>query len=891
MRRILVRETAGLVFVLAAAALQAAACGTSEETSTGDGGGSTPDASSHADATVDSGSDVGVGQFGGFDATTDQGSSSGGSGSGSGGTEGGQASGGNPCVPPTQLAITPSSPSVTVQAGAPFTQTFTVTATYANSTTADVTAQSFFTLGNASAGTMSGATFTWGGTTGGIIPVQAKTCGVTASTNLTLKLAGVFGAGGGGGSDGGAGSGDGGASIDAGAAASAFATAGTTTNAACNPSLVYPADGVLLPPNTNVIEVHFLPGNNTQFEISFESAASDVRIYTTCTGATPDLGMPMGGGCVFELNQAEWDYVARSNADGDPVTVKVRGLGCDGTNAGSSSTRSISFAKDDLVGTLYYWASMRIGASVFSGGVFRYDFGVRDQTASPVLTPTYGGNGLCIGCHDISRDGRKMLFDYDDNDADDEYTDVNTDIFDVAARTFATTGALSKGRAFEPGFHTWNRAHSRFLLSDGAHVTTAGGPNGSFTVRADDAGLVGYTPTPPAAIRGTTPDLAPDDSTVVFAAAPNQAGGSLGDAGAEAGYWAPGNAAQQDEWFSGASLYVAPWDASHDQIGPVTPLLASNGTDNYYYPSYSPDGSLIVFNHAVDGPNFHNPKARVQVVPAGASNPTPDDLAALNADPTNGGLVTNSWARWAPFVQSYKGGQILWLTMSSTRDYGLRIQNDGLQNCYPTESPKGAPYSTRTFTSTSLSPACTRTQLWMAAVKLDANGVAAGNDVSFPAFWLPFQDMTTNNHLGQWAQRSYTGTCNAAAADAGAAPDAGGCAPGLCCDNGACAPCLAPPPPPPAPPAECVADPNCAPGTCCNSGTCGACPDSGTGTGDAAGGGTGDAASGTGGSGCNTCLNCNGQACIGGQCAACTNSTQCCAPLMCVGGQCQQVIQ
>src|SRR5262249_8813087 len=152
---------------------------------------------------------------------------------------------------------------------------------------------------------------------------------------------------------------------------------------------------------------------------------------------------------------------------GDPVTVKVRGLGCDGTSAGASGTRSLSFAKEDLVGTLYYWASMRIGSSAFSGGVFRYDFGVRDQTASPVLTPTYGGNGLCIGCHDISRDGRKMLFDYDDNDADDEYTDVNTDIFDVASRTFATTGALSKGRAFEPGFHTWNRAHSRFLLSDG----------------------------------------------------------------------------------------------------------------------------------------------------------------------------------------------------------------------------------------------------------------------------------------------------------------------------------------------------------------------------------------------------------------------------------------
>ena len=159
----------------------------------------------------------------------------------------------------------------------------------------------------------------------------------------------------------------------------------------------------------------------------------------------------------------------------------------------------------------------------------------------------------------------------------------------------------------------------------------------------------------------------------------------------------------------------------------------------------------------------------MQVVKAGVSNPMPDDSAKLNNDSTNGGQVTNSWARWAPFVQAYKQGQLLWLTMSSTRSYGVRIENDGAANCYPKESPNGAPYSTRVFTTTNLNPACSRAQLWMAAVKLDANGVASGQDVSFPAFWLPFQDQTTNNHLGQWAQRSYSGTCNPAAADAGAA--------------------------------------------------------------------------------------------------------------------------
>jgi hypothetical protein len=797
--------------------------------------------------------------------------------------------GANPCVAPSQLTISPASAGVTAAVGAPFTQTFAVMATYANSAPADVTAQSFLSLGDASVGTMSGATFTWGGINGGVVTVNAKTCGVTASTTFTVKLSATFGGSGGG------------ILIDGGSGLGPFQDAGVSTQASCDPVLVYPPDGVLLPPNTNVIEIHFTPGSaqNTQFEISFENAVTDVRIDTACS--------PLNGGCVFELNQAEWDYVAQTNAGGDPVTVKVRGLGCDGSNAASSNTRNILFAQEPLVGTLYYWASINAinNQATFSGGVFRYDFGVRGQTADPVLTPTYGGNGLCIGCHDISRDGRKMLFDYDDNDADDEYGDVNTDIFDVASRTFATSGTLSKGQAFEPGFHTWNRLHSVFLLSDGANVTMTNGmnpvaPNGSFTVRTEDAGFVGFTPTPPATVRGTTPDMAPDDTSVVFASAPNVQGGpqmggppmpmqDAGVTGFAPGYWSPGNLKKQDEWFSGASLYVAPWSDMANQLGTETALLPSDGTTNYYYPSYSPDGSLIAFNFAPSGPNFHNPLARVQLVAAGASNPTPDDLPNLDNDPTNGGHVTNSWARWAPFVQSYKGAQILWVTMSSTRDYGVRIQNDGLENCYPTESPQVAPYSTRTIAAKNLTPECTRAQLWMAAIRLNATDVAAGKDVSFPPFWLPFQDITTNNHLGQWAQRAYTGTCDAAAADAGA-PGAAGCAAGLCCDNGACAPCLTPPAPAPSTPPSCAIDANCATGTCCTSGSCGACPamsspDGGNGNLESDGGGPGSAGN-DGGFTCSTCLDCNGQACGGGTCGSCTNSSQCCAPFLCSSGVC-----
>jgi hypothetical protein len=47
----------------------------------------------------------------------------------------------------------------------------------------------------------------------------------------------------------------------------------------------------------------------------------------------------------------------------------------------------------------------------------------------------------------------------------------------------------------------------------------------------------------------------------------------------------------------------------------------------------------------------------------------------------------------------------------------------------------------------------------------------------------------------------------------------------------------------------------------------------------------GDGGSG-GGAGCSSCRDCNNQACTGGTCGSCTDSSQCCSPLRCVAGTC-----
>jgi hypothetical protein len=154
----------------------------------------------------------------------------------------------------------------------------------------------------------------------------------------------------------------------------------------------------------------------------------------------------------------------------------------------------------------------------------------------------------------------------------------------------------------------------------------------------------------------------------------------------------------------------------------------------------------------------------------------------------------------------------------------------------------------------------------MAAIDLDPAAVGAGRDVSHPAFWLPFQDTTTNNHLAQWAERSFTGPCTGP----------GACAAGECCMMGGCTTCpVAPPPTPP----SCSMNANCAPSECCVAGECGACPqpvDAGVGGPDAPPPPTA----------CLNCSQCNGAACVDGFCGSCTDTAQCCVGRVCRNGLC-----
>jgi hypothetical protein len=134
-------------------------------------------------------------------------------------------------------------------------------------------------------------------------------------------------------------------------------------------------------------------------------------------------------------------------------------------------------------------------------------------------------------------------------------------------------------------------------------------------------------------------------------------------------------------------------------------IVASSGGVNNYYPAWSPDGEWIAFNRST-GDSYDDEDAEMWVVDSDGGQPI--ELVAANR--TDG--LTNSWPRWGPLPDD----DVLWLAVASKRDYG---------------------------TITSGVP-----QIWVAA--FDPEKAENGRDPSWPAFWLPGQDTTQNNHIPVW---------------------------------------------------------------------------------------------------------------------------------------------
>jgi hypothetical protein len=191
---------------------------------------------------------------------------------------------------------------------------------------------------------------------------------------------------------------------------------------------------------------------------------------------------------------------------------------------------------------------------------------------------------------------------------------------------------------------------------------------------------------------------------------------------------------------------------------PEVLLESSAPDDTLFFPVYSPDSQWLAFARA-RGKSKDNPSAQLWLLRAdGVGDPIA--LTRLNAgaitgpppivpaampmeslpmepmpgampmqpvpgvmppDPMTGTALAglgNTMPTWAP--SSGSDPELYWLAFSSLRDYG-----DALAGAQ-------------------------RDQLWAAA--LEPARIATGEDPSYSAFWLPFQDGAESNHRAFWAR-------------------------------------------------------------------------------------------------------------------------------------------
>ncbi len=450
------------------------------------------------------------------------------------------------------------------------------------------------------------------------------------------------------------------------------------------PPLQYPLDGAVSPVNIPPIEVQWAAAGNDLFHVAITSSFAHVDAYTTDVQAT--------------LSDTEWSAIA-GTAAGDQLGFVVEGLAqAAPAMKYASAVATIDVSHDSIDKTaIYYWAS----------------------SAGDIMTETFGDvNGPqvvknnCTACHSLSRTGTRIGY----------------------SRCVANNcNNLYAGfMHFDPGTQSWvETVNADMMQIHGSYTTFAplGNPfstddqslaivsmvNGTLSLYDPDTGAAIASNldavTQPPGGSALMADWSADGSSIVFASTPNP------------GQWID---------LSGSSIAVSTYSFTNGQhvFGTPHPLVTGTITlptgayTNFFFPSYSPDNALIVFDAAHsawrDAMNAYTPAARLMLADPGGAGVR--DLAALNG----GASVDNTWAHWAPTISS----DYYWIVFSSERDYGHEV------------------------TAANTNPTCINVgvhqckQLWIGAIS--KSKLAAGVDPSAPPMWLPGQDFRTDNISPYW---------------------------------------------------------------------------------------------------------------------------------------------
>jgi hypothetical protein len=566
------------------------------------------------------------------------------------------------------IKVEPTTATVSVINGAAVTQAYTATLVEPDGSTTDVTSSATFSFADPSYGTWSGATATLTGQGAGPVEVIATADSASGSAQLVVMVQSARAEGSGSG------------------VAGLFGSA--TEDPGLAPQLVYPTDGILVPPNLGQFDVHWNDDLNNVFEVEMANQYVDITIYTD--GLT--LGQAAGQGnqpfwTVFQPD--EWAPIASSK---QTLTLTVSGMSsaAPGTK-GTAPAQHVDVTNENAKGGIYYWTTT-------TQTIMRYDIAQPD-TPPAQLYQTNPDGGACIGCHTLSHDGTKIAMTFNGQNGAGGAFDVAT-----GATLIDPTG--SDGPVWDWNFASFDGDGSKLVavLSGQLEildVTNNGNQLGTIPNGSAWAGQTGLT------LYGTMPEVSPDGTMLVNVETPGQDG---------------------DIYETQSQIVVRSYNDTTMTFGPESIIVGydgSNAPNTYsYYPSWSPDGQWIAYTQSTNGSySYNNSSAETWVVKADGSVP-PIRMSSADQVYASGGFQnpTNSWARWVPFGQTFGSNSepLFYLTFSSERPFGVRIPQGG------------------------------RPQIWMTPFFPDR--AMAGQDPSGPAFRVPFQDVTTANHIAQWTQ-------------------------------------------------------------------------------------------------------------------------------------------
>jgi hypothetical protein len=458
-----------------------------------------------------------------------------------------------------------------------------------------------------------------------------------------------------------------------------FGGATPATDAARTPAIEYPLDRAVSPRNIPSIEFQWTASGNDLFHVALRSSFAEVDLYTS------DLEALMAAD--------HWESLIGSSA-GENLSIVVEGLAqASPSTKYASAANTLVVTHDNIDKTaIYYWASSQ-------GNIMSQTFG--DPNPPAIVKDD------CTSCHSVSRSGSRIGY--------------SRCVANDCGQLFA---GFMKFDAQQNGWIETVNANNKAIA--GSYTTFAPGDQALAMVGMSGGTLQLYDPdtgTPVAsnlsvatfggARSALMPDWSADGNRVVYASSPTPGQWIDLDGGRIA---MMSYANQGGTHVFGDPTYLVP-----------DPIQLPGGTyQNFFFPSFSPDGNLVVFNAARTGwrnsTNARTAGQRLMLADSGGAWVT--DLTQMNGGT---GDMDITWAHWAPTISN----EYYWIVFSSERDYGHRTtfftspascKQNGVTQCK---------------------------QIWLGAVA--KNKLGSMMDPSAPPMWLPGQNALANNISPYWS--------------------------------------------------------------------------------------------------------------------------------------------